>query len=434
MTEWGVLKVGQVYRYARGKNSESPVLDGHPNFHHVTRTPGLPTVQLESGIDGPAAIKAPEGRRRPAVLIRSSPWKAGSEQTPWHDVFDMDDGHLRYFGDHKFTTDKPLGRTPGNKALLEEFAHHLGGSPADRARAAPLLLFRSVTRGGKPKGHVEFCGLGVLERAERVLQRDREARTFVNYVFDITILDLNDEEDRLPWQWIAARRDGSTALDATQELAPAVWHRWIQEGQQALPRLRRRVAARSVHKLRDQRPTPRSAEERDLQEIYDAFHDRKHDFEHLAAAVAARVIRGRGAEYREGWLTRQSGDGGADFIGRLDIGTGIAVTKLIVLGQAKCIAPASTVSADQVARVVARLQRGWIGVYVTTGSFSEAAQLEIVEDRYPIILVNGSTLAQQVRHMANESHGGDLKACITKLVDDSPAEVLQRRPEEILLL
>jgi hypothetical protein len=434
MTSMTMLKIGQVYRYAALKDPSVPVLDGFPNFHHVTHTPGAARVQLESGIDAPASVKAIDGRRRPVVLIRSSPWKAGSEQTPWHDVFDMDNGHLRYFGDHKAGSDRSVEQSPGNRALLEALVHHQGTTPSDRSHATPLMLFRSVTRNGKQKGHVEFCGLGLIERAERVVQRDRHDRPFVNYVFDIAILDLRAEEDRIDWHWISSRRDPALPLEETHRAAPKAWRRWVKDGHTALPRLRRRVAARSVHKVREQTPAPGSALDQDLRQIYESFHDRKHAFEHLAAAVAARVIRGRGAEYSEGWLTRQSADGGADFVGRLDVGTGMAVAKLVVLGQAKCIAPGSTISADQVARVVARLQRGWIGIYVTTGSFSESAQIEIVEDRYPIILVNGLTLSEQVRHIANKDHGGDLAECITKLVDGSPAEVIQRRPEEILLL
>ncbi|MFE3206093.1 restriction endonuclease [Embleya sp. NPDC059237] len=100
-----------------------------------------------------------------------------------------------------------------------------------------------------------------------------------------------------------------------------------------------------------------------------------------------------GASYREDWSTRRSGDGGADFVGRLDAGRGLAGTSLVVLGQAKCVKPDTSISAEQIARVVARLRRGWIGIFVTTRYHSEAAQLEMVEDQYPIARVNGSDLA-----------------------------------------
>src|SRR4051794_2134668 len=108
MASTAQLRFGEVYRYAASKDPAPLLIDGLPNFHHVTHTPGAPRVQLESGIDVPAVCEGPIGKRRSVILIRSSPWKAGSEQTPWHDVFDLDNGHVHYFGDHKAETDKPL--------------------------------------------------------------------------------------------------------------------------------------------------------------------------------------------------------------------------------------------------------------------------------------------------------------------------------------
>ncbi|MEU8414880.1 restriction endonuclease [Amycolatopsis japonica] len=428
------IKVGEVLRYAAAKDPTEPEVDGFRNFFHITALAGASRVQLERGIDSPASIIAPEGERRPVVLIRSSPWKAGTEQTPWHDVFDLNNGHVRYFGDHKADTVEPVGQTVGNRSLLAAWELHQAPTAALRAAAVPLMVFRSVRRNNRPKGHIEFCGFGIVERAERVVQWARNGgSTFVNYVFDLALLDLSAEDDQLDWAWVNERRNPASPIDRTLDRAPASWRRWVSEGSVALPRLRRRVARAAVHKLADQRPEKGSVEASDLQVIYKWFDGRKHDFEHLASAIAARIIRCHGIEYHEGWLTRPSQDGGTDFVGRLDVGTGMAVTKLVVLGQAKCVKPESTISADQVARVVARLQRGWIGVYVTTGAFSDAAQLEILEDRYPIILVNGLMLAQQVRQHANESHRSDIGACIAALTAGSGAEVVHRRPEEILL-
>jgi hypothetical protein len=62
----------------------------------------------------------------------------------------------------------------------------------------------------------------------------------------------------------------------------------------------------------------------------------------------------------------------------------------------------SSVGGEQLARVEARLRRGWIGVFVTTGHYSEAAQREVIEDRHPIMLVNGSQLADTAWAMMHE--------------------------------
>ncbi|QEU69975.1 restriction endonuclease [Streptomyces galilaeus] len=381
-----------------------------------------------------AKVRAPEGWRRPAILIRSSPWKAGSEQTPWHDVFDLDNGHVRYFGDHKLTTTVPPGTTTGNAALLDALTGHQGHTPEERANAVPLLLFRAVSRNGKVKGHVEFCGLGIIERAERLVQwGGSEHTTFTNYVYDIALLDLTVECDKVSWEWINSRRDKHVTHSKTLEHAPSAWREWVKHGNSALPRLRRRVARAKVTKVPDQRPKPETLEAQDLGLIYKYFDGRKHDFEAVASAVAARVLRGAGNSYVEGWLTRRSGDGGADFVSRLDIGYGLASTSLVVLGQAKCVKPDTLVTAEQIARVVARLRRGWIGVYVTTGAYSVPAQMEMLEDQYPIVLISGMDVARELRSMARDDHGGDLEACIEYILTGRETAVTNRRPEEILL-
>ncbi|WP_258311054.1 restriction endonuclease [Streptomyces sp. NWU49] len=430
----GKLRVGQVLRYASGKDPNPVNVDGYPNFHHATHSPGLKRALLEAGINGMAKVQAPDGARRPVILIRSSPWKAGTEQTPWHDVFDMDNGHVRYFGDHKPTTTVEPGKTIGNAALLDAFTGHQGHTLEERANAVPLLLFRAVSRNGKVKGHVEFCGLGIIERAERLVQwGGSEHTTFTNYVYDIALLDLTDEDDKVSWEWIDARRDKLVTHTATLEHAPRAWREWVKHGNSALPRLRRRVARAKVTKVPEQRPKQGTPEAKDLELIYKYFDGRKHDFEAVASAVAARVLRGAGNSYVEGWLTRRSGDGGADFVGRLDIGYGLAGTSLVVLGQAKCVKLDTLVTAEQIARVVARLRRGWIGVYVTTGAYSVPAQTEMVEDQYPIVLINGMDLARELRTMARDDHGGDLEACLEHILTGRETAVTNRRPEEILL-
>ncbi|MFE5080827.1 restriction endonuclease [Streptomyces mirabilis] len=430
----GKLRVGQVYRYASGKDQTESQVDGFPNFHHVTYSPGMKRALLERGINGMAKVVAADGVRRPAIFIRSSPWKAGTEQTPWHDVFDMDNGHIRYFGDHKAGLSVAPGTTTGNATLLDAFDSHRGHTPEARAKATPLLLFRSVSRNGQPKGYVEFCGLGVIERAERLVQwGGREHSTFVNYVYDIALLDLTAEDEQVTWEWIEARRDPNVNDADALQPAPKAWREWVKHGISALPRLRRRVARAKVSKVRDQRPVPGSSEYADLELIYKHFDGRKHDFEALASAVAARVFRGSGHSYIEGWLTRRSGDGGADFVGRIDLGSGLAGTSLVVLGQAKCVKLDSLVTAEQIARVVARLRRGWIGVYVTTGAYSEPAQTEMIEDQYPIVLINGSELVRELRAIARDDHGGDLTACVEHILAGQQTVITNRRPEEILL-
>ncbi len=433
-----VVAVGDVLRYARGTSPDDPVVDGLASYWHLQRDPDHQSSRLllEAGINVPAEVSSPSGARRPVIALRSSPWKAGAQSTPWHDEFDLDHGHVRYYGDHKPSTLGPVGSTRGNQELLRAWRLHSSGSSADRAIAPPILVYRAVPvyTGGRriDKGHVEFCGVGVIERLEHVLQRDaRSGVSFPNLVVDLDMVQL-DSSDRMDFRWIDDRRDSSLqAIDALR-FAPTPWRRWVREGRVCLPRIRRRVLSSRVLGKADQLPPRGSRDEAILQAIYHAFDADKHAFEWLASRVAERVLGASGAEYRDGWLTRAGGDGGMDFVGRLDVGTSQAKTPLVVLGQAKCVEPDSSVSPDQVARLVARLRRGWIGVFITTGHFSRQAQVEVVDDEYPVVLVPGKVLAETVHRLAEESFSGDVPALLSSALHEYPLAITHRRPSEIL--
>ena len=108
--------------------------------------------------------------------------------------------------------------------------------------------------------------------------------------------------------------------------------------------------------------------------------------------VAQEVFESNGIHFHPGWITPKAGDRGIDFVARLDIGTQISALKIIVLGQAKCEDPSKPTNGVHIARTVARLKRGWFGVFVTTSYYSKNVQLEIQDDQYPIMLINGKTL------------------------------------------
>jgi hypothetical protein len=120
-------------------------------------------------------------------------------------------------------------------------------------------------------------------------------------------------------------------------------------------------------------------------------------------------------------------------VGRLDVGEGFATAKLVVLGQAKCEQPSRATSAQDVARTVARLRRGWLGVYVTTSYFSPEAQREFAEDAYPLVLVNGRQVAEIVQGLALIDGYRDIDLWLDR-VDAGYADRLRlRSPEEILV-
>ena len=119
-------------------------------------------------------------------------------------------------------------------------------------------------------------------------------------------------------------------------------------------------------------------------------------------------------------------------MGRLDIGSDFATTKLIVLEQAKCEKLTSPTNGQHIARTVSRLKRGWIGVYVTTSYFSENVQLEILDDNFPIILIDGYRVSCELRTMMIENGKKDIEEFIQELDAEHKSKIMKRQPEEIL--
>lgn len=449
------LRVGEELRYDDKQDRSLPCVDGLPNFHFVVRPDrqDQPLPRLEAGINPIGPVRAPDGRRRPAVLIVSSTFKAGTEATPWQDYFDPDNGHILYFGDNKVPKERkrlsdqnasaenariaPFHRSiapdpsqaRGNRVLLEEFIFHSSPDESTRMRAAPMIFF---TR--PKKGHVIFQGYGVVRGVNLVTQIDHRGRPFANYSFDFVVLSLANEGENFSWSWINRRRDSEATSDQALSSAPKAWRDWVKHGPPALSRLRRRVSLTQVVKRDSQKPEPGSAEAKVLQQIYAHYQDDKHAFEGLAAEVAKSILSRSGGAYVDGWITPRSRDGGRDFVGRLDLGQGFSSVKLVVLGQAKCERPTSATGGRDVARTVARLQRGWIGAYVTTSYFSDSVQLEIIEDRYPLLLINGGQLASAVLRLAGEvGLRRDIPRFLNEVDRQYEDRIRARRPEEILL-
>ena len=82
---------------------------------------------------------------------------------------------------------------------------------------------------------------------------------------------------------------------------------------------------------------------------------------------------------------------------------------------------------------MARLKRGRVGAYVTTSYFSESVQREVIEDAYPILLINGLRLAAVVLQLVNDEGYASLDNLLRTVDSEYDAQVLQRRPEELLL-
>jgi hypothetical protein len=427
------LKIGEVFRYARPYSPEFAEIDGYPNHFFATSLAGQAKALLEGGINSIGLLHTPEGLRRPAILIRSSPHKIGSHDTPWQDTFDPDNGHIRYYGDNKEPGKDPA-EAPGNKILIDAFKIHSTLDSQIRSQAVPLLFYRAVSKNEKAKGYVEFNGFGIIQNVELITQYDRaKDRAFSNYAFDFVIFDMREENEEFDWSWINDRRNSELKIENTLRKSPQSWKNWIKNGPRSLEKNRRRVSRLLVASTSEQQPTPNSREDAALKVIYNFYTKKKSRFEALASTITARYIKESGGVYKDGWITPASGDHGADFFGRLDIGFGFGKVKVILLGQAKCESPDSPTSGTHIARTVARLKRGWVGAYVTTSYFSESVQSEIIEDSYPILLINGKKIAEIALKIVHDDGYPSIESFLADVDTQYDDKIKTRRPEEMLL-
>jgi hypothetical protein len=224
----GTLRLGEVYRYSKKISPEIEDASGYRNLLNLTWAEGYSMPLLERGISPIGASgKSVWTRPRPAILISSSPHKAGSEETPWHDDYDLDRGTITYFGDNKKLENPSLPL--GNQALIREYTFHTSGDKEARALASPLIFFLRESVGSKKKGFVKFMGLGVLSKAELITQYNVSHGYFPNFVFRFNLLSLANEGDQFDWSWITARR--SVPIIESMSLAPKAWKEWVASGQ-----------------------------------------------------------------------------------------------------------------------------------------------------------------------------------------------------------
>jgi hypothetical protein len=439
------VKLFGLYRYTKpDPGPDVEIIDGYPNIFNAARWPDWPglrgagRVQLDHGINAVARTKAVDGIRRPVILIASKPHRAGSDWTPWHDELNPEVGHVRYFGDNKATLGPTPLSPPGNRAINEQFPLHRGATRADRLRAAPLLFFESLVHEGRTKGFWRFIGYGLVEQAKLTTQIDRHDRWFVNYVFDCTLLDLAPEGLSLPRAWIAARRDPTKTLEECLAFAPESWREWVEQGDRIVDRVRQQVTRAALLNSSRQRPDSGTPAASALTTVIQHYKHLgpfsgvgEHRFEGLASEIVGTYLRDSG-QYHAGWITKRAGDGGIDFVSRLDIGVGSGSLKLVILGQAKCVAPsAAPASGLDLARTVARLARGWVGAFVTTGHFSEKAQQEVSADRFPLLMLNGRHVGEAVVKEA-AIRGQSVEAYVRSVDADYDKRLSSRLPPEIL--
>ena len=430
------FRIGEVYRYSNQNRTPGvppKVVDGLPNFFYETYGgEGRSSIFFQKGIHNLAAVDLGDGTKRiPAIIISSSPHKAGTDITPWEDEFDPDHGRIRYYGDNK-TPSQSADKAPGNALLLKSFlAYSSPDSNTRQNNGIPLIFLKRVEYDGRKKGNLMFQGFGIIESVELITQYDPKLDNpyFSNYVYNMCVFSMTDEGESFSWDWINARRDPGLSTADADKLAPKAWKKWIKEGPTGLYKVRRNVAIGKVIPDSEQKPAPGSKEEAILKDIYSFYQDKRHVFELLAMRVTQEIFEESGVPFTPGWITQKSGDRGIDFVAKLDISSQMSALKVVVLGQAKCEKLDKPTNGLHIARTVARLKRGWFGVYVTTSYFSRNVQLEVMDDQYPIMLICGKKLAETVGKILFKK-GITLDAFLNEVSTEYESE--NRRPDDIL--
>lgn len=401
------INLGQSIHYQKSEDIHLSEKHGLLNFTHlVSRYQATQKPLLERGITQISKFPGSPGTAVPGVLISSSPHKKGSETTPWYDVFDPDRGRVEYFGDSKAPGQL---NSPGNKLLLEQAQLHLSGSTEVRRDSAPLFFFERIR-----KGVVKFQGFGVIESVELVSQSSPKLGNFSNYKFTFAVLSLAAEGELLDWDWVDALRGSG---EHTSPLEPKAWKSWLKSGNLALKDLRRTAIAGEFKGKLEQLPIKGTLEEKTLQEVYSHFStvSKRQHFELLSLKIVNHLIETSGGVVSKGWVTQASSDRGVDFVTSFRMGSGNTTLPIAVIGQAKCESITTPTSGINLSRTVSRIQRGWIGAYVTTSYFSKEAQREVIEDQYPLLLVDGMTVAKACNELVAQGGYDSVKSFLISI-------------------
>tara|TARA_B100000767_G_scaffold248031_1_gene248637 strand:- start:7440 stop:8780 length:1341 start_codon:yes stop_codon:yes gene_type:complete len=347
----------------------------------------------------------------PAFFFHSNPLQKKEEVNPWRDVILQDQGVVFYNGDNKTPGVSPGYRPKGspqtgNSKLESQLQLYFSHDEEDRQKAPPILIFEQTKHKGKVKGYRRFIGIGIISKWDVRQQYDENDSVFSNYLFEITLIGLDNGV--FDYDWINDRRDENLSLCQINLKAPKKWLKWVKEGNSALNSIRQTILKSSTASPVKQIQELNKEHRLILNEIVHHYENRskKDKFEALASLAATEFF---GNRYTEGWITQSTGDMGVDFVGRYDIahneipslpGNILGRTSLLVIGQAKCRSVFDDVKKGEmtrdISRVASRLTRGSIGIYVTTGTYKNSTQEEVALDELPIILLNGRLLADLI--------------------------------------
>ena len=296
--------------------------------------------------------------------------KLGSTNTPkpWEDIIDHHLGVIYYWGDSVAHEQKQLLDFKGNRILkkLDEQIHTSSDPP-------PFILHFTKLR---KSAHNRFNGLCYLEKLDIEWFMDGEIPVR-NYRATLRI--INAEEIAIDWliNWryyskLSERLNG----------APTAWIDYVNKTKKSI------LTAwnTSILAKEEQIPKKKTAEYNALT-ILNSLDPYKFE-----QAIVELFLDVGGALFRNLTKTRSSKDGGFDFSGSMYISEPF-LFEIKLKGEVKRYETEKNyIDPILISRLVARLERGEYGIFVTTSYYSKQAQEEVYEMKYPVKLIHGKQL------------------------------------------
>jgi HJR/Mrr/RecB family endonuclease len=290
-------------------------------------------------------------------------------------------GKIYYWGDAKYNKEKSYRDFEGNKLLLKTFEQHLDGN----YDIVPPILHFSKTESGK----VVFNGLCAFKRLELTWYED-EGKPVKNYRCELMVLD----EDEIEVEWLT-HRVNCEKIAEINEHAPTAWVDYTKG------RIKKIEVFRKEIKSREQQLPEAGTTDSEILRTLTTLTPTQFE------VALVEMFRELPHVHHNIRRTRPSKDGGFDFFGEFMIPFPLGY-KMEFLGEAKKYSRTNGVGPEKVSRLVARLDRGQYGIFVTTSYYTKQAQEEVLEDGYPVKLYNGIDIVNFLREL-RLIDGGQIK-------------------------
>ena len=301
----------------------------------------------------------------PAAVFLVTKHPASGFHNPWEDSIDYVTGIVNYWGDAKYRKDHGVNDWKGNALLARIYELVL----REEYAACPPILYFVKERGSE----VIFKGLCTLDKLEKTWFED-EGKRVINYRCTLSILDVSGVDP----DWLKDRANNNNIDNYSSENVPAAWKKYIRNG--VADKLY--IWRKEIRSREQQRPKPNSPGERLLRQL-----EKMNPF--VFEKTVCSLLGTFDGIVHKVEQTRNVRDGGFDMVGWFVLPPPF---KYPIRFKGEVKRHKNAIGPDYVSRLVARLERGEYGLFFTTGCFTDAAQKEVIEDRYPVRLITGAEL------------------------------------------